>query len=130
MQEWSDEDGLTLYVFKSLYDAPKVWEGERSDDELELASIIHWEDATATNKKHGRTFLEPPSEYVEITDDTQNALHGQTPTRRSVVILHRGHLTAEGSRYEATRRALGNYAVINVNKPAAELGIRRALVDR
>ena len=64
VKEWADEDGLTLYNFKSLYDTAKILKGAWSDEDLEVASLIHWEDAA--NKKHGRTFLEPPSEYVEI----------------------------------------------------------------
>ena len=129
IKEWADENGNVLYVFSSLCDCPKVRNPRSTSDvEIEMASIIHWE--SGEKRKYKRTFTEPPSEYVEISDDTQNKVSGQPPTQHSIFIVHPGHLTEKGSRYEATRRAFGNYSVVSANKPAVELGIRRALIDR
>ena len=91
IKEWADENGNVLYVFSSLCDCPKVRNPRSTSDvEIEMASIIHWE--SGEKRKCKRTFTEPPSEYVEISDDTQNKVSGQPPTQHSIFIVHPGHL--------------------------------------
>jgi len=82
--------------------------------------ILHWEDVDNVEQR-GFSWSEPPSEYVELVDST---------TGNSVFLVHPGHLRNQNERYVETRKAFGQYVVVNLKKPLREIGVNAELIDR
>ena len=58
------------------------------------------------------SYSEPPSEYVELVDSS-----GHGATGNSLILVHPDHLRNPGKRYEETRKAFGEYVIVNLKKP-------------
>ena len=95
-------------------------EGDFTHAMCRAGDILHWEDVDNVEQR-GFSWSEPPSEYVELVDST---------TGNSVFLVHPGHLRNQNERYVETRKAFGQYVVVNLKKPLREIGVNAELIDR
>ena len=99
-------------------------EGDFTHTKCRAGHILHWEDVDNVERR-GYSWSEPPSEYVEVVDST-----GDGATGNSVFVVHPGHLRSTNERYVQTRKAFGQYVVVNLKKPLREIGVNTELIDR